>query len=105
VVVQSAQTEPAAPHEKSELAWHTPLKQQPLGQLVESQPLQVAPVQVLPVGQCWHWAPPVPHVRVSLPFQHTPASSQQPAQLAAPQPVDPAPPPAASPPPAPSPPP
>lgn len=52
LVVQSAHTEPSAPQEVSALGRQTPLKQQPLGQVVESQPLQVMPVQLLPEGQC-----------------------------------------------------
>lgn len=42
-VTHVVHTAPATPHEVDDCAWHTPLKQQPSGHDVASQPVQVPP--------------------------------------------------------------
>lgn len=51
VPTQLAHTAPAAPQRASVLVWHSPLKQQPEGQVVASQPEQVPPSHAEPWGQ------------------------------------------------------
>ena len=50
-------------------------EQQPLGQLVESQP-QIPPVQRSPLGQAWQARPALPQASLDEPALHSPASQQ-----------------------------
>src|SRR5207253_1586591 len=70
------QTAPPLPQLVSEGALHTEPEQQPLGQLVELQPLQCPAVQVWPAGQVVHALPPPPHDVTLSPVRHTPAEQQ-----------------------------
>lgn len=80
-VWQSAHTAPPVPHRAVVGARQVPLKQQPVGQVVASQPEQVPPSQRDDAGHCWQRAPAAPHASGSTPgAQRSP--SQQPAQLA-----------------------
>lgn len=55
--VQARHALPLVPHVKSDEAWQTPLKQQPLGQFCASQPSQAPARQAWLEGHCWHDKP------------------------------------------------
>jgi hypothetical protein len=84
VVAQLPHTAPPSPHSSVVGCWQTPLKQHPVGQLVGSQPVQVAPSQVEAGGHSWQRAPPVPHAVAARPCSQK-SPLQQPPQVAAEQ--------------------
>jgi hypothetical protein len=80
--VQLEQAAPLVPHVAAADARQTPALQQPLGQLVASQPAQAfKPVQA--PGHTWQAMPPVPHEAAVSPVMQVPFAAQHPlGQLA-----------------------
>jgi hypothetical protein len=109
VVRHDVQTAPDMPHCESAGTWQTPLKQQPLGQLFESQPEHVPARHWPPSGHAWQSLPPEPHDAGAVPCAQKVPPTQQPPHVVGPQvavpPPMPVPPPIAPPPPPPKPPP
>lgn len=68
---QARHTAPPLPQADVEGVLHTPLKQQPEGQLAALHPLQVPPAwQLWPAGHCWQTRPPLPQAEAALPGWH-----------------------------------
>ncbi len=60
VASQAMQAAPPVPHVDKAGVRHALPEQQPVGQFVAEQPLQRPPMQLSPIAQAWHAAPPVP---------------------------------------------
>lgn len=72
--------EPEVPQFVPERARHCGPLQQPFGQLVGVQLLQMPPSHVPPPGQLWHTRPAVPHAVEVPPVRHVFPFWQQPEQ-------------------------
>lgn len=78
---QPTQAAPFFPHAVVLGVAHVFPVQQPSGQLVALQPLQVPAAQG-PPSQLWHAAPPAPQLADAVPERQVPSAEQHPEQLA-----------------------
>jgi len=82
--LQAAQLAPARPHAAIAVpAWHTPLRQHPVAQLVALQPAHAWPAHACPAGHVWHAEPPVPHAPAAVPVWQASFAQQPVGQLCA----------------------